>query len=60
MPEPDREGQFLPLRWHIPDTVVSRHATNIVVQRTAHPDKSPGQPECQGYGCPHIGEKATS
>jgi len=37
MNEQNLEGQIiLPLEWHIPDGILSRYVTNIVVQHTEH------------------------
>ncbi len=36
MTEQEPEGVLLPIEWHVPENVVSRYATNMVVQHTEH------------------------
>jgi len=33
---PNDETVAIPIDWHVPDSMVSRYATNITVQRTEH------------------------
>jgi hypothetical protein len=30
---PEERGTFAPLDWQVPDSIITRHATNIVIQR---------------------------
>ena len=34
--ERSQDGMMLPLRFHVPEDIVSRYATNLVVQHTQH------------------------
>jgi hypothetical protein len=36
MVEKDTSGIMLPIEWHVPDDLVSRYASNVLIQHTEH------------------------